>query len=126
MDHTGGLGADVIVDTTPVWTDALSTAMSLAAVGARIIVVGAKNGRTSPLDTDTLHRKEITVRGVAARESRAIDAALAWLAAEPQTFAPFGGYTVDLEHVEDALLALGGKGRGERPLHAVVVPGGVA
>jgi threonine dehydrogenase-like Zn-dependent dehydrogenase len=125
MDHTDGVGADVIVDTTPMWTEALASAMALAAVSARIIVVGAKNGQLSPLDTDTLHRKEITVRGVAARESRAIDAALRWLAAEPHTFAPFGGYTVDLDHVEDALLALGGKGPGERPLHAVVVPGGM-
>jgi len=125
MDHTRGLGADVIVDTTPMWTDALSTVMPLAAVSARIIVVGAKGGQTSPLDTDTLHRKEITVRGVAARESRAIDAALQWLATEPKTFAPFGGYTVDLDHVEEALLALGGKGPGERPLHAVVVPNGL-
>ncbi|MCU1346546.1 MAG: Threonine dehydrogenase and related Zn-dependent dehydrogenase [Acidimicrobiia bacterium] len=122
LDYTNGVGADIIVDTTPMWTDALATAMALAAVSARIIVVGAKNGQHSPLDTDTLHRKEITVRGVAARESAAIDAALQWLAAEPEAFAPFGGYTVDLDHVEDALLALGGKGPGERPLHAVVIP----
>jgi hypothetical protein len=59
---------------------------------------------------------------VAARESRAIDAALDWLATDPQRFDAFGGLTVGLGGVEDALLALGGEGDGERPLHAVVVP----
>jgi hypothetical protein len=60
---------------------------------------------------------------VAARESRAVDAALSWLATEPERFKPFGGLTVGLDDVEEALLALGGEGNGERPLHAVVVPG---
>lgn len=123
LDLTGGVGADVVVDTTPMATDALATAVALAAVGARIVVAGAKGGQLSPLDTDRLHRRELTVRGVAARESRAIDAALAWLATEPERFAPFGGMTVGLDGVEDAMLALGGERGDERPLHAVIVPG---
>jgi hypothetical protein len=45
------------------------------------------------------------------------------LATEPERFKPFGGLTVGLDDVEEALLALGGEGNGERPLHAVVVPG---
>jgi len=124
LDLTDGAGADVIVDTTPLSTSALGTAVALAAVGGRIIVAGAKAGRASPIDTDVLHRRELIVRGVAARESRAIDAALAWLASEPGRFEPFGGLTVGLDGVEGALLALGGEANGDRPLHAVVVPRG--
>jgi threonine dehydrogenase-like Zn-dependent dehydrogenase len=121
-DITGGAGVDVSVDTAPGATDALSTAVRLAAVSGRIIVVGSKAGKSSPLDTDTVFRREIVVRGVAARESQAIDAALAWLKAEPAYFEPFGGMTVTLAQVEDALLALGGELGDERPTHAVVVP----
>jgi threonine dehydrogenase-like Zn-dependent dehydrogenase len=124
LDLTGGVGVDVTIDTTPLSTSALGAAVELSAVGGRIIVAGAKGGQTSPLDTDRLHRHELVVRGVAARESRAIDAALAWLASEPERFQPFGGLTVGLNNVEDALVALGGEGGGDRPLHAVVVPGG--
>jgi alcohol dehydrogenase len=124
LDLTGGVGVDVTIDTTPLSTSALATAVELAAVGGRIIVAGAKAGQTSALDTDTLHRRELVVRGVAARESRAIDAALAWLMAEPAWFGPFGGLTVGLDRVEEALLALGGEWQGDRPLHAVVVPRG--
>jgi threonine dehydrogenase-like Zn-dependent dehydrogenase len=123
FDLTGGAGVDVTVDTTPMSTSALPTAVELAAVGGRIVVAGAKGGQSSALDTDILHRRELVVRGVAARESRAVDAALAWLAAEPERFRAFGGLTVGLDGVEDALLALGGEGAGNRPLHAVVVPG---
>jgi threonine dehydrogenase-like Zn-dependent dehydrogenase len=123
LDITGGGGVDVTIDTTPLSTSALAVAVELAGVGGRIVVAGAKAGQTSPLDTDTLHRRELVVRGVAARESRAVDAALSWLATEPERFKPFGGLTVGLDDVEEALLALGGEGNGERPLHAVVVPG---
>lgn len=112
---------DVTIDTTPGATDSLAVAIELAAVSGRVIVVGAK-GKPSPIDTDAVFRRELVIRGVAARESHAIDAALAWLAAEPAYFAPFGGLTVDLDNVEDALLALGGERGDERPTHAVVVP----
>lgn len=122
LDVTGGAGADLTIDTTPIATSALATAVAVAAVGGRIVVAGAKGGRPSPLDTDTLHRRELTVRGVAARESRAIDAALAWVATEPERFDPFGGLVVDLDGVEEALLALGGEAGTEHPLHAVAVP----
>jgi alcohol dehydrogenase len=118
----GSEGMDVIVDVTPLATTVIGDAVSLAAIGGRVIVAGVKNGARSPIDTDLLYRREITVRGVAARESWAIDAALAWLRAEPQAFEPFGSHPVGLGGVTDALLALGGEGGGERPLHAVVDP----
>jgi threonine dehydrogenase-like Zn-dependent dehydrogenase len=122
LDATGGRGADVLVDTTPGATDILPAAAGCAAIGGRVIVAGLKHGASSPLPTDVLVRREIGVRGVAARESWAIDAALSWLAAEPAQFAAFSSVTVGLAHVEQALLALGGEADGLRPVHAVVEP----
>jgi len=116
LDMTGGCGADVIVDTTPLSTSALATAVELAAVGGRIIVAGVKDGRGVGDRTQT--------RCIGAslwcagwRPGRAgrsdVRAGVVWLL-EPQVFEPFGGLTVGLDRVEDALLALGGEAGGDR------------
>jgi alcohol dehydrogenase len=119
---TEGQGVDVIVDTTPGATDVLDQAVASAAIGGRIVVAGLKSGASSAVTTDLLVRRELTVRGVAARESWAIDSALGWLADDPAAFAGFGSRVVGLAHAEQALLALGGELPGERPVHAVVIP----
>lgn len=121
-DRLGGEAADVVVDTTPGWTGALSTAVEVAALGGRIVVAGNKGGETSPLPTDRLFRREITLRGVAARESWAIDAALDWLAEHDGVAEAFADRPIALDGVETALQALGGEAGGPRPLHPVVVP----
>jgi hypothetical protein len=87
-----------------------------------VIVAGLKHGASSPLPTDVLVRREIGVRGVAARESWAIDAALSWLAQDPALFGAFSTVTSGLTDVEQAILALGGEAGGVRPVHAVVEP----
>jgi alcohol dehydrogenase len=122
----GPSGADVLVDTTPGATDVLESAAGCVAVGGRIVVAGLKHGQSSPVPTDVLVRREIEVRGVAARESWAIDSAMAWIAEDPELFAAFSSVTVGLRDVEHALLALGGEAEGERPVHAVVLPSGGA
>jgi threonine dehydrogenase-like Zn-dependent dehydrogenase len=115
-------GADVLVDTTPAATDILASAVGCLATGGRIVVAGLKHGASSAVPTDVLVRREIEIRGVAARESWAIDSALAWIAEDPGLFAAFSSVTVGLPGVEYALLALGGEAGGERPVHAVVLP----
>ncbi|HEY1667050.1 MAG TPA: zinc-binding dehydrogenase [Trebonia sp.] len=124
LDATGNRGADLLVDTTPGATGILADAARCAAVGGRVIVAGLKHGASSPLPTDVLVRREIEVRGVAARQSWAIDAALAWLSRDPALFGAFSSVTVGLADVERALLALGGEAGGLRPVHAVVRPNG--
>jgi len=122
LEATGQRGADLLVDTTPGATSILETAAKCAAIGGRVIVAGLKHGASSPLPTDVLVRRELTVRGVAARASWAIDAALSWLASDPALFGAFSSVTVGLGDVEQAILALGGEAGGLRPVHAVVEP----
>lgn len=117
---TGGRGIDVVVDVTPGPAATLGAAVGLAAIGGRVVVAGLKRGAVSALDTDVLLRREVSVLGVAARESRAIDAALAWLAQDPSLAHHFGGRTFALDEIDAALRALGGEGTGPRPSHAVV------
>jgi threonine dehydrogenase-like Zn-dependent dehydrogenase len=123
LKATGQLGADLLVDTAPGATDVLARAARCVAIGGRVVVAGLKGGASSAVPTDVLVRREIEVRGVAARESWAIDAALAWLAQDPALFGAFSSVTVGLAEVEQALLALGGESGGPRPVHAVVQPG---
>jgi threonine dehydrogenase-like Zn-dependent dehydrogenase len=123
LDVTGQLGADLLVDTAPGATDVLTCAARCVAIGGRVVVAGLKHGASSAVPTDVLVRREIEIRGVAARESWAIDAALAWLAQDPALFGAFSSVTVGLAGVEQALLALGGEAGGPRPVHAVVQPG---
>jgi threonine dehydrogenase-like Zn-dependent dehydrogenase len=119
---TSGDGVDVTVDTTPAATDVLAQAAASAAIGGRIVIAGLKSGRTSPVSTDLLVRRELSVRGVAARESWAIDSALHWLTEDPDAFAGFGSRVVGLDDVEQTLLGVGGQLPGERTVHAVVLP----
>jgi threonine dehydrogenase-like Zn-dependent dehydrogenase len=120
LDLTGGRGFDIVVDTTPGPAATLDDAVRAAAIGGRVVIAGIKRGSTSSLDTDVVLRREIQLLGVAARESRAIDAALAWLAQDPSIAAHFGGLSFELGDIEAALLTLGGEGDGPRPSHAVV------
>ncbi|MCW2528460.1 MAG: Threonine dehydrogenase and related Zn-dependent dehydrogenase [Pseudonocardiales bacterium] len=121
-DMTDGRGADIVLDTTPGATHTVADAVSAAAIGGRIVIAGLKSGRSSLVPTDVVARRELTIRGVAARESWAIDSALSWLAEDGDRFDAFSSVTVGLGRVEDALLALGGERPGERPVHAVVRP----
>jgi alcohol dehydrogenase len=123
LEATGQLGADLLVDTAPGAIDVLARAARCVAIGGRVVVAGLKGGASSAVPTDVLVRREIEIRGVAARESWAIDAALAWLAQDPALFGAFSSVTVGLADVEQALLALGGETDGPRPVHAVVHPG---
>jgi threonine dehydrogenase-like Zn-dependent dehydrogenase len=115
-------GADLLVDTAPGATEVLASAARCVAIGGRVIVAGLKHGASSAVPTDVLVRREIEIRGVAARESWAIDAALAWLAQDPALFGAFSSVTAGLADVERALLALGGEAGGPRPVRAVVQP----
>lgn len=121
-DLTGGTGFDVIVDTTPGATETLALGVRMAAVGARLVIAGNKGGSASPLPTDEVFRRELSIHGVAARESWAIGTALAWMGAFPEIADAFAGDVVGLGGVEDALRRMGGETAGERSIHTVVVP----
>jgi alcohol dehydrogenase len=122
LEATDKRGADLLVDTTPGATDILASAARCVAIGGRVIVAGLKHGASSLVPTDVLVRREIEIRGVAARESWAIDAALTWMAQDPALFGAFSSVTVGLAEVERALLVLGGEAGDSRPVHAVVQP----
>jgi threonine dehydrogenase-like Zn-dependent dehydrogenase len=59
----GGRGADIVVDTTG-WASAVPTAMSLAADGGRVVLLGSPRGRADHVDFySDLHRRSLHVIG---------------------------------------------------------------
>ncbi|RIV39228.1 zinc-dependent alcohol dehydrogenase [Micromonospora radicis] len=119
---TAGAGADVVVDAVPLATTTLPTAIRCAALGGRIVVAGAKRGRlTDAVPTDLLYQREVTVRGVAARQSWALTSALQILATDAVDLRALSGESFDLDSVDRALSRMADGGT-DRPAHVTVVP----
>lgn len=59
----GGRGADIVLDTTG-WASAVPTAMSLAADGGQVVLLGSPRGRAENVDFySDLHRRSLHVIG---------------------------------------------------------------
>ena len=61
---TGGRGADIVVDVTPMATQPVLDAVASVRNGGTIVLGGVKGGPTVPIDPDKLVRKSVTMRGV--------------------------------------------------------------
>lgn len=118
---TDGHGADVVIDITPGAGDPIRTAVELAAVGGCIVLAGSKDGAVDGFPANEVFRKELTLRGVYARHSSAVEVALRWLADDPDAFAPLRGPTFSLSQLDTALAVAAGR-TGSRPPHVTVVP----
>lgn len=125
MEFTEGKGVDVAIDTTPLATDALPSLVESARYGGRVVIAGLKRGGRSAVDTDVIAHRELKIQGVAARDSWAIDRALALLAGSSQDVGALRGRLFSLEEAEEAIRALGGAsgtGNSDAPIHTVVIP----
>lgn len=114
---------DVVLDMTPGATGPLRTSIEAAAVGGTVLWGGLKRGEgTATVPVDTLIRKELTLRGLYARPSWAILAALAWLASEPR-LAELCQATYPLADLRGAFDAATHPDPRHRPLHVAVMRG---
>lgn len=111
---------DVVMDMTPRAAEPVEASIRLAAPRGRVLWGGMKRGASQPLiDTDLVAQKELTIRGVWARPSWAITAALGWLAADPR-LARLCERTYDLADLEDAFRDAAGHGPSPAPLHTAI------
>ncbi|NMH97368.1 zinc-dependent alcohol dehydrogenase [Pseudonocardia acidicola] len=74
---TGGRLADLVVDVTAGAPDAFGAALRLAGFGGTVVVAGARHRGCPDVAVDTIFLKELTVRGVYGRDSRAVRPAIA-------------------------------------------------
>lgn len=115
-------GADVVVDVTPGAAAPVGMAVRIARPAGRIVLAGMKRGTPiNEFPIDQVMEKELTIRGVWARPSWAIPAALRWLADEPR-LENLCDRTYTLSQLADAFDAMSGNGP-ERPLHVAILGG---
>ncbi len=123
MDLTGGRGADVVVDVTPVATQPILDAVDFVRNGGTIVLSGVKGGPRTALDTDEMVRKSITMRGVFTVDSPAYRRAIALLEHGGQPFERIHTASYGLERAEEAIHHLAGRLDGPPAVHVAIAPG---
>ena len=120
MDSLGGR-ADVVMDMTPGATAPVAATIEASATGGTVLWGGLKRGDgTANIPVDLLIRKELNVRGLYARPSWAVSAALEWLAADP-ALAALCQRSVPQDQLADAFALATSPDPHVRPLHIAVV-----
>ncbi|MCK8673127.1 alcohol dehydrogenase catalytic domain-containing protein [Rhodococcus sp. HM1] len=116
-----GGSPDIVMDMTPSVAHPVEASIRLAAVRGRVLWGGMKRGASRPLiDTDLVAQKELTVRGLWARPSWAITAALRWLASEP-ALGRLCERTYRIDELDNAFVDAAGEGSAPAPLHTAVL-----
>lgn len=120
-EHTGGEGADVVVDVTAVSTQPIVDAVEIAKPGATIVLAGVKgSGQTvTGLAPDKLVTKELTLKGLWSQDIRAFEPALRLIESRRYPLERMHTQTYGLEDVAQAVETLAGRvaGGGGSPRH---------
>jgi threonine dehydrogenase-like Zn-dependent dehydrogenase len=125
MQITGGRGADVAVDVTPVAVQPIDAALDFVRPGGTIVVAGVKGGPHVPLDSDKLLHKSITLRGVFTVDTPAYRQAIRLLEEGGQPFERIHTASYPLERAEEAIHHLAGRTDGLRPaINVAIAPHG--
>ncbi len=84
LDATGGVGVDVVVDTSAGAVEPVSQAVACVRDGGTIVLGGLKAGRRAPVDIDAVVLRAIRIQGVRSAGWDAYEMALHHLAGDPR------------------------------------------
>jgi threonine dehydrogenase-like Zn-dependent dehydrogenase len=121
-EATDGAMADVVVDLAPGAVETVETAVQIARKGATVILASSKHGRPiAGFQSDTVVRRELTVKGVRGRDSASVEEALRIIASGRFPLARIRTHEFRLSEADRALRV-----QGERvdpsAIHVTVVP----
>lgn len=101
-EHTGGAGADIVFDVSPV-PATVPMALALVRNGGTVLLAGLKEGRPVEIVSDDIVNRSLRVLGGTAFTPASLAEAVAALNDGTVDTAPLRGAVLDLDHIEDAL-----------------------
>ncbi|MFW6090834.1 MAG: zinc-dependent alcohol dehydrogenase [Actinomycetota bacterium] len=119
---TGGAMADVALELTPMATEPVTDALRAVRHGGRVVLAGLKGGRETPLPTDLIINRALTVRGAFGVDATAIAETIALIESRRFPLEKMHTHTFGLDNTALAMQTLGGEVPGELAVHVSVHP----
>jgi threonine dehydrogenase-like Zn-dependent dehydrogenase len=121
---TGGAGADVALEVTPMAAQPIRDALQAVRWGGRVVLAGLKGGAPVELSTDVIINKALTVMGAFSVDSRAYAEAIRLIETGRFPLARMHTHTFGLSDVSRAIETLAGEVPGQDAVHVAIVPEG--
>jgi threonine dehydrogenase-like Zn-dependent dehydrogenase len=121
-DITDGVGADVVLDVTPMATQPILDALEAVRFGGRIVLAGLKGRRPTSLVTDAIIGKGITVVGAYSVDARAYVDAIRIIESGVLPLEKLHTHTFGLADAARAVEVLAGEVEGEQAVHVTIAP----
>jgi threonine dehydrogenase-like Zn-dependent dehydrogenase len=120
---TGGDGADVVLDLTPIAQQPVRDAMDAARWGGTVVLAGLKGRKEIPINTDQLINKALTVKGAFSVDAASYTDAIKLIESGQFPLEKMQTHKFGLDDVEHAIQLLAGEVPGEDGIHVAVMPG---
>jgi threonine dehydrogenase-like Zn-dependent dehydrogenase len=119
---TGGDGADVVLDLTPMAQQPVRDAIEAVRWGGTIVLAGLKGHQDISLQTDKLINKALTVKGAFSVDAAAYTDAIKLIESGKFPLEKMQTHKYGLDDVEHAIKLLAGEIPGEDAIHVAVMP----
>ena len=123
MELTGGVGADVVLELTPMALGPIGDALAAARHGGRVVLAGLKGGQKASIDTDFVINRALNLVGAYGVDSPAYAEAIRIIESGRTPIADMHTHSMSLDDTETAIQLLAG-GSGEPAVHVSVHPNG--
>jgi threonine dehydrogenase-like Zn-dependent dehydrogenase len=124
MDITGGRGADVVLDVTPIATQPVNDAIACVRHGGRVVLAGLKGRRSMEFVSDSIISKGCTVQGAFGVDARAYLQAIRIIESRQFPLENMHTHTFGLDDTTRAIETLAGEIEGEQAVHVSIAPNG--
>jgi len=108
LEATGGVGVDVVIDTTPHATTAVLDAIAMTRPTGTVVLAGLKGATVDGFPTDTVALRRLTIRGVRAVSRDGFRRAIALIESGDDRLDRLATHQFGLDDVPAALAALEG------------------
>lgn len=122
MDITGGVGADVVLELTPMAAGPVSDALLAARHGGRVVLAGLKGGKDVPVRTDVIINRALTIVGAYGVDARGYREAIRLIESGRFPLEKLHTHSFGLAETELAIRTLAGEVPGEAAVHVSVHP----